>query len=457
MKKSLLALSLLAFVGLGLASCSPSETTATSVSAPQGDKGDTGQKGPTGDKGPVGDTGPSGSQGLDGQDGSKGPTGDKGPTGETGDKGPDGSDGVDGEKTYSTTVLGNEHGWIDVSVASATVGTDVTYTVHDYDATDAWQFKSLTLNESTFTFDDMEKAEDGTYKTTVKMVEGGYLASCEFVEVDTTAEEVLEALSSLKDGENVINLKSDLVLGKPESGTTVLNITTTENQSLVLDGNGATIEVEESTDASAGYKYIDLANAKGDVTIRNINFVKDTQGSGYDDYGIYMGANTTGDIIIENCTFASKGQTGKYLTANIWLDGGNTNNIIIRNNVFKNRVINMHGGTGTVNNVTIENNDFTGISLVGYNSITVSNYLHNTKIVNNTYSSDTSSYDDGCFILFHKDFALVADESESFKDTLISGNVGNPEALYVVQNNPDSVFDDALNYKILIQDGIVIE
>ena len=121
MKKSLLALSLLAFVGLGLASCSPSETSETSISAPKGETGDTGQKGPTGDKGP---------------------------TGETGDKGPDGADGVDGEKTYSTTVLGNEHGWIDVSVASATIGTDVTYTVHDYDATDAWQFKSLTLKSS---------------------------------------------------------------------------------------------------------------------------------------------------------------------------------------------------------------------------------------------------------------------------------------------------------------------
>ena len=266
MKKSLLALSLLAFVGLGLASCSPSETTATSVSAPQGDKGDTGQKGPTGDKGPVGDTGPSGSQGLDGQDGSKGPTGDKGPTGETGDKGPDGSDGVDGEKTYSTTVLGNEHGWIDVSVASATVGTDVTYTVHDYDTTDVWQFKSLTLKGEGTIFDVSGITIADENEGELVITDGVEVSGDNYYTVESNAEVIINKVKVSTSDEMKLVAEGKNLAVVVENGVTNNVVFVNET-----DGDAVIAFVGDDTFTAEQAGTITIKSVGGKVTVESTN------------------------------------------------------------------------------------------------------------------------------------------------------------------------------------------
>ena len=154
----------------------------------QGEKGDTGEKGETGEKGDKGEKGDTGAKGDKGDTGDKGEKGDKGDKGDTGSTG---STGAKGDTAWSNTILPSDNGYVTVDIASAVVGSEITFTMHPLSiayATDLLELTDKTGKVTTYSVYNTNSAylplqkdeKSGNYFAKVSMVEGGYVVKGKF-------------------------------------------------------------------------------------------------------------------------------------------------------------------------------------------------------------------------------------------------------------------------------------
>ena len=119
--------------------------------------------------------------------GDKGEAGEKGDKGTSGSSGSKGQDGLNGSPAYSNTILYSENGYVTVDVGSATVDSEITFTMHPLSSSYTASLLELTSGTTTTQYSVDSNAsnklvlnDEGYYSTKVKMVEGGYVVKGTF-------------------------------------------------------------------------------------------------------------------------------------------------------------------------------------------------------------------------------------------------------------------------------------
>ena len=289
-RKTLLSLfSLISILGLGLVSCN-NEVPIKGDQGEQGPIGPAGENGNDGKDGSIIHTGqgkPSNTLGKDTdlyidsntgdlytkENGSWSLTmnikGEDGKDGQYGQNGSNGSSGSNGNTAWSNTILPSKDGYITVSSGSNYVGDDVTFT---FTPNDSSIISSLTTDNVVWKVNNEEYSESSQnpLSITLQMQKGGYVVSCELASINSvsTEKELLNSLSNLNDGLNIIELDDDITI----KGTDLEEIEDTNKSGISLFSNSISKfknSNEENFENKIEYGYFNLGiNPEAEVVIK---------------------------------------------------------------------------------------------------------------------------------------------------------------------------------------------